>query len=145
MTEADKLDVRSEIAAVAGVSTGNVSKVKQLLLQAQPALLQALREGEVSIHRASIWLRKPKQQLDQFRLHQNLRGITRKVDSLLQAHRNSARDEPLDLQRILDALVAMDPERKTSILVAEIEILGEVLLISTGLRQALTNQGEFQP
>jgi hypothetical protein len=31
-----------------------------------------------------------------------------------------------------------------TILVAEIEIAGEVLLISTRLRQALTGQGELQ-
>jgi hypothetical protein len=144
LTEADKLDVRSEIAAVAGVSTGNVSKVKQLLLHAQPALLQALREGEVSIHRAWLWIQKPEQQLDQLRLHQNLRGITHQVDLLLQAHNHPTGEEPLDVDRILDALAAMDPERMASILAAEIEIPGEVLLISTGLRQALTSQGELQ-
>jgi hypothetical protein len=144
LTEADKLDVRSEIAAVAGASTGNVSKVKQLVLHAQPALLQALRDGEVSIHRGWTWLQKPGQQLDQLRLHQNLRGITQKVESLLRAHRNSARDEPLGVERILDSLMAMDPKRKTSILVSEMEIPGEVLLISTGLRKALISQGELQ-
>jgi hypothetical protein len=144
LTEADKLDVRSEIAAVAGVSTGNVSKVKQLLLHAQPALLQALREGEVSIHRAWIWLQKPEQQLDQLRLHQNLRGITHKIDSLLQAHRHPAGDEPLDVARILVALAAMVPERTASILVAEVEVPGEALLVSAGLRRALSGQGELQ-
>ena len=144
LTEADKLDVRSEIAAVAGVSTGNVSKAKQLLLHAQPALLQALREGEVSIHRAWIWLQKPLQQIDQLRLHQNLRGITRQVDLLLRAHRHPAGDEPLDVARILVALAAMAPERTASILVAEIEIPGEALLISAGLRRVLTSQGELQ-
>ena len=36
LAEADRLDVRSEIAAAAGVSTGNVSKVKQLASAAHP-------------------------------------------------------------------------------------------------------------
>lgn len=123
---------------------GNVSKAKQLLLHAHPELLQALREGEVSIHRAWIWLQKPDQQLDQLRLHHNLRGITRQVDSLLQAHRHPAGDEPLDVARILVALAAMVPERTASILVAEVEIPGEALLMSAGLRRALTSQGELQ-
>ena len=144
LTEADKLDVRSEIAAVAGVSTGNVSKVKQLLLHAQPALLQALREGEVSIHRAWIWLQKSDQQLDQLRLHENMRGITRQVDSLSQAHRHSAGDGPIDVARIFVPLAAMVHERTESILVAEVETPGEALLISAGLRRALTNQGGLQ-
>lgn len=32
MTEADRLDVRQEVAVAAGVSVGNVSKVKQIML-----------------------------------------------------------------------------------------------------------------
>lgn len=52
LTEADRLDVRAEVANAAGVSTGNINKVKQILANAQPELLQALRTGEVSIHRA---------------------------------------------------------------------------------------------
>jgi hypothetical protein len=112
-------------------------------LHAQPTLLQALREEEVSIHRAWLWIQKPQQQLDQLRLHQNLRGITHKIDSLLQAHRLPAGDEPLDSEYILDALAAMNPERMASILVAEIEIPGEVLLVSTGLRRALSSQREL--
>jgi hypothetical protein len=55
LTEAERLDVRSEIAAAAGVSVGNVSKVKHLKLAARPELEEALRHGEVSIHRAWIW------------------------------------------------------------------------------------------
>src|SRR5207248_6325810 len=54
LTEAERLDVRSEIAAAAGVSVGNVSKVKQLMMTARPELRQAVRNGEISIHRA--WL-----------------------------------------------------------------------------------------
>ena len=147
LTEAEKLDVRSKIAAAAGVSAGNVSKVKQLVMHALPALLQALREGEVSIHRASVWLWTPEKQLDQLTLHRNLRGITRKIDSLLHAHRpsHSARDGDLDIQRIGSALAAMGPERKTSVLVSAIQVPGEVLLLSTGLLQALESQRELHP
>jgi hypothetical protein len=38
----------------------------------------------------------------------------------------------------------MVPERTASILVAEVEIPGEALLISAGLRRALTSQGDLQ-
>jgi len=147
LTEADRLDVRSKVAVAAGVSTGNVSKVKQLVMHAPPALLQALREGEVSIHRASVWLQTPEKQLDKLRLHRNLRGITRKIDSFLHVHRqsDSARDGDHDIQRIESALVAMDPERKASVLVSAIQVPGEVLLLSTGLLQGLESQGELHP
>lgn len=145
LTKAGRLNVRSKIAAAAGVSTGNVSKVRQLVLTAHPNLLEALRSGEISIHRASLWLQRPKQQLEQLRLHQNLRGITRTVDSLLNAYRRPAVGGPLDLQRILGALAAMVPEQKESVLVAvaEIDIPGNVLLLSPSLREALISQGEL--
>jgi hypothetical protein len=146
LTEADKVDVRSKIAAAAGVSAGNVSKVKQLTVHALPEILQALREGEVSIHRASLWVRTHDRQFDQLRLHRNLRGITRKIDSLLRAHRlsNSARDGDLDVQRIGSALAAMGSGRNTSVLASAIQIPGKVLLLSTELLQALESQGELR-
>ena len=64
LTEADRLDVRAEIAATAGVSTGNVNKVKQILTDARPELILALRTGEVSIHRGWCWLKEPERQLE---------------------------------------------------------------------------------
>jgi len=39
LTEAERLDVRKEIARIAGVSVGNVTKVKQLTITACPELL----------------------------------------------------------------------------------------------------------
>jgi ParB-like chromosome segregation protein Spo0J len=145
LTEADRLDVRSENAAAAGVSTGNVSKVRQLASTAHPDLLEALRAGEISIHRASILLRKPEQQLEQLRLYRNLRGITRTVNTLLQAHCRPAPNDGLDLQRIVGALAAMTPEQKEAVLIEEVNIPGSVLLFSREFRHALTRQGELQP
>jgi hypothetical protein len=49
-----------------------------------------------------------------------------------------------DPERVINALAAKHSGRMATILVAEIEIPGEVLLISTRLRQALTGQGELQ-
>jgi hypothetical protein len=145
LTEADRLDVRSKIAAAAGVSTGNLNKARHLIATAHPLVQEALRSGEVNIHRASVWLRSPEKQLDQLRFHQSRRGITCKIDSLVQAHRRSAHNEDLEPQRVLSALHAMSPERKSAILVAVIEVQGELLLISPALRRFLTSQGEFQP
>jgi hypothetical protein len=53
LTKAEKIDVRAEVARIAGVSQGNVRKVKLLLSSASPALLTAVRNGDLSIHRAS--------------------------------------------------------------------------------------------
>jgi hypothetical protein len=145
LTEADKLDVRSEIATAAGVSVGNVSKVKRLLQEGAPGLLESLREGEVSIHCASVWLHNSEKQLDQLRLHQNRRGITKTIRSLQRRHRlpHPGKDGPLDLQRIASSLATMDSNPKTSVLVGEIQAPGKVLLLSTELLQALESQGEL--
>ena len=147
LPEAHAVDCRREIAALAGVSEGTLAKVRRLLQAGRPELLEALREGEVSIHCASLWLRNPEKQLDQLTLRRSLRGITRTIDSLLNRHRvpHPAGSEQLDIQRIGSALAAMDPERKTSVLVGAIQISGKVILLSDELLQALESQGELQP
>ena len=46
LTEAEHIDVRSDIAQIACASAGNVSKVKQLLRLAEPPVLEALHDGK---------------------------------------------------------------------------------------------------
>lgn len=149
LTEADRLDVRVKVAAAAGVSVGNVSKVKHLLQAGHPEVVQAVREGEVSIHGASEWLKQPNKQLDQLRLHRlylGKCGISSLVDALLNRHRTqgAGSDGALDVQRVISALVAMSVERKSSILVGEIQAPGEVLLLSTSLLHSLERQGVLE-
>jgi len=146
LPEAQATDCRREIAALAGVSEGTLAKVRRLLQSGRPELLEALGEGEVSIHRASVWLRNPEKQLDQLTLHRSLRGITRTIDSLLHRHRiaNPAGKGQLDIQRIGSALAAMDTAGRTSVLVGAIQISGKVILLSNELLQALESQGELQ-
>ena len=53
LTEDRRIDCRKQIATLAGVSTGNVTKVKQILDSPRALrLIEALRPGEISIHRA---------------------------------------------------------------------------------------------
>jgi hypothetical protein len=53
LTEDRRVDCRKKIAADAGVSTGNVTKVKQILgSERAPQLIEVLRSGEIRIHRA---------------------------------------------------------------------------------------------
>jgi hypothetical protein len=55
LTEDRRLDCRKQIAEAAGVCTGNVTKVKQILCSSMVRVgIEALRSGEISIHRA--WL-----------------------------------------------------------------------------------------
>lgn len=63
LTEAERVDVRSRIAARAGASVGNVSKVQQLTTTAVPELLGALCSDEISINLG--WLLSKKDAADQ--------------------------------------------------------------------------------
>ena len=55
LRKARPLDVRAEIAGIAGTSVGNVTKVKQVLGKGRPELIDALRAEEISIHQAHGW------------------------------------------------------------------------------------------
>jgi len=55
LTKQERTDVRKEIARISGVSTGNVTKVKQILESAAPEVRLALQRGIVRIHRAWKW------------------------------------------------------------------------------------------
>ena len=65
LTNDARRDVRKDIAGLAGVSTGNVTKVKQILDSVIPEVRERLLRGEVSIHRAWQWRKlSPKKQCD---------------------------------------------------------------------------------
>jgi hypothetical protein len=91
LTEAGRLDVRSEIAAAAGVSVGNVTKVKQLTITAHSDLLQALRSREISIHRAWRWSKAPpERQQEELRFYQSQRGVKKTIRLLVSRHRSKS-------------------------------------------------------
>jgi hypothetical protein len=96
LAEADRLDVRFEIARTAGVSAGNVSKVKQLITRATPELQDALRQGEIRIYRASEWAKtSPTSQRRRLSDYRNERGIHRTIRKLLTRH-ESRQPKPCD-------------------------------------------------
>lgn len=88
LTEAKRLDVRSKLADIAGVSMGNVSKVKFLVRAAHDNVLAALRSGEVSIHRAWTWSQKPLQeQQDALWWQRTKNGLSKTTRELVSRHR----------------------------------------------------------
>jgi hypothetical protein len=67
LPRAEHIDVRQLIADRAGVSARNVGNVKMILKTAHPRILQALRDGVLSINRAVQLCKMPKvEQLKQF-------------------------------------------------------------------------------
>lgn len=128
LTEADRLDVRVEVARAAGVSVGNVSKVKQLIERAIPELQGALRLGEIRISRAAEWAKTSpagqRQRLSNFR---NERGLHCVIRTLLKKHESRQPkicDGLRDIQKGLKKLQSDD--RLTPLLEPVNKIIGEI-------------------
>jgi hypothetical protein len=111
LTEAGRLDVRSEIAAAAGVSVGNVTKVKQLTITAHSELLQALRSREISIHRAWGWSKTPpERQREELRVYQSQRGIKKTIRLMVSRHRPKRLPAVPDLCNLARQLSMLEPK-----------------------------------
>jgi len=83
LTKAEQVHVRSGIAKAANASEGNVTKVKQLRETCAPEYIEALYNGEISIHWAwKLREASPEDQLDaigRFRLEKGLRTDIRQL------------------------------------------------------------------
>ncbi len=87
LTIPQRVDTRRELARLAGVSSGNVRKVKSILTHACSLLLQAARKEEVSINLADKWCLEPEaQQQEYLRVMRIERGIKRKATNIVAAH-----------------------------------------------------------
>ena len=87
LTEAQTIDVRSEIAACAGISPGTLDKVKEIDEYADSKIKGAIRTKEISIHRASKWCRLPvKEQPHQLEQFRSRKGVNAKSRQLIRKH-----------------------------------------------------------
>ena len=67
LPDVQRIDARHEIARAAGVGPRNVSNVKTVLEVVHPRLLEALRDGALTINRAIQFCKLPRaEQLEQF-------------------------------------------------------------------------------
>ena len=99
LTKAHAIDVRAELARVAGVGAGNVTKVKQLLETATPLVRGALRLGEVTIHRAWQWRHlPPNRQNEELNKYRHGKVIRPTILHLLRKHR-ARQDNMLSLEK----------------------------------------------
>jgi hypothetical protein len=108
LTEADRLDVRLEIGRAAGVSVGNVSKVKHIIANAIPDLQDCLRLGEISINCGASWASlSPGLQRSRLADGRNRKGIQKTINTLLKKHQPThprVNDGLRDIQRGLRKL-----------------------------------------
>lgn len=112
LSEADRIDVRQEIAKLAGTGTSNVSKVKAILRSAHPNIIAALQNGLLSIHRAWLWskLLKLEQRLE-FARHEEERTQRKILHEFLPKPANVS----IDPAQVIDALQRLEARQPGSI------------------------------
>jgi ParB-like chromosome segregation protein Spo0J len=132
LTKAESIDVRYEIAKLAGVSVGNVSKVKQLIAGADPKIIEALTHGQIRIHRAWLWRGEAAESQRRLLLdHISKTGIKKKIRELMSQHERVAQ-------------TSLDAAKLASLLSnANSRLLGEIIVtcVKTSERSIHVSQG----
>ena len=138
LTEAERIDVRAEIAAAAGVAVGNITKVKQILTAVHHDLIEALRSGEISIHRAWGWRQETaEKQRDILLQYRSERGIKKTIRELISRHRSRKNSLDLDLTNLACRLSTLRPNQLTSVKVGIVKSSGRALYLTEELAAAL--------
>jgi hypothetical protein len=140
------VDVRTEIAAAAGVSVGNVTKVKQLVRIGHAELLEALRGGEVSIHRAWKWSTESLElQIEILRTYRNEKGLKKAIRDLISRQgRRSAPTGP-DLTNLARRLSELSSAECGALSVGVIRAKGKMIFVTEELMQFLAPYQEKMP
>ncbi len=149
LTEAKSVDVRSEVAAAAGVSSGNVTKVKQLTRTTDPTVEQSVRAGQVSIHRAWQWSRlSHRQQLRELEEYHSRKGTNQTSRRLIQKHVATLSPIKLIPPSLGDLLKPFLPDRSAlldSIVVTEVDAPGKVAYLTKDALHTLKSIKEQTP
>ena len=140
LTKASAIDVRAELARAAGVGAGNVTKVKQLLETTIPAMRDALRAGEISIHRAWQWRHlAPDQQnarLDQYR---HRKDIHHTIRHLLRQH-CARQDNVLSLEQVAARLASPARGGLAHATLRVVDLPGPALIVTRDLYEHLLKE-----
>jgi len=60
LAQRENSKTRDELAKVAGVSHGTLAKVEKIVTKAKPAVVEAVRKGEISINAAKVARSSPR-------------------------------------------------------------------------------------
>ena len=143
LTEAERLDVRKEIARIAGVSVGNVTKVKQLAAT-HSDIIKALREKELSIHRAWLWRKlSPDEQREKLWLNQSKRGIGKTIRHLLSPYLPKSSPTSLNAADLTKLVSALQSGKLGPVRLVSINVPGKIVLVTEELFRTLEAQEEL--
>src|SRR5204863_8309312 len=113
LTEAERVDVTAQIAEAADVPVGNISKVKQLLRTAIPEVLQELRRGQTSIHKAWLLSKEPpSNQREELALALCKRNIKKDMRTLASRHRSKRLPIVPDPSNLIEQLSALKSSKR---------------------------------
>jgi hypothetical protein len=142
LPEAQHIDVRQEIARLAGAGARNVSNVKTILEVAHPRLLEALRDGTLTINRALQFCKlSGAEQLEQFIHYSEERAINKLIRrSMPQVKEKKA---SLDVVEVIEALQRMETGQTGSVAVRVSRHKRTVVLVGQDLLTGLPSQREL--
>jgi hypothetical protein len=126
LPKADRINVRQQIAKIAGTGTGNVAKVETILAQAHPSIFAALQNGFLSIHKGWQWCKLSKtEQKEQFALYEERRTLR----SLLNDPSVKKQKPSYDFAEVIEALQRTESRSPGSVTVrAGVSAQCEILL-----------------
>jgi hypothetical protein len=130
LTEPQTVDVRSKVAAIACVSSGNVTKAKQVLKYAHPIIQEAVKAGEISLHKAWQWSGlSPQGQTKNLEELRSRKGTNQTSRRLIQKHvarMSPTRLLPSTLSDVLKPFIPDGLAKLSSIVVSEIDASGQI-------------------
>jgi hypothetical protein len=143
LPEAQHIEVRQEIASVAAVCARNVGNVETILKVAHPRLIEALRDGTLTINRAIQFCKLSRaEQLKQFICYSEERATNRVIRrSIPQPKENKA---TLDALTVLDALQHQEARQPGSVAVRVGRHKRTVVLIGQDLFAGPPSQKELK-
>ena len=154
LAETERVDVRKEIARIAGVSVGSLTHALDVLRTAEPEILQALYLGEIKIDRAWRWCKAPHScQRENLRLYRRNRGMERVAEKLVarQARRMRRIGPHKSLwhnatsTEAVRRLAALTPDKLNSVDVIFIKAPISVIALSVDIGQHLGFREETPP
>src|SRR5260221_3164341 len=154
LTEAQKVDVRKEIAVAAGVSVGTLSHALEVLKTGDPEILRALCNGEIKIDRAWRWSKESRIcQCENLKLYRRHRGmervaeklVARQVKKLKYKRRPASRWQSATLSQTIGRSGSLAPEVLGAVDVIFIKAPASILALSEDIAQRLGFREESSP
>ena len=143
LPEAQHIDVREEIARIAGVCPRYVSNVKSILEVAHPRLIGALRDNTLTINRAIQFCKlPPAEQLEQFIRYSEERATNKVIRRTIPQPKEEKAS--LDVVSVLDALQHLEGRQPGSVAVRVGRHKRTVVLIGQDLITGPPSQKELK-